>query len=76
MIEWSVTMRDEETWFPGGLVAPHHRTESDSSSVVQTMVARLKRRSIAAMPEMTGGESSTRAVSVVGPCPPAPSSLS
>ena len=76
MIEWSVTMRDEEAWLPGGLVSPHHSTESDSSSVVQMTVARLKRRSIAAMPEMTGAVSSTSAVAVTAPLPPWPLSLS
>ena len=41
LIEWSVTNRDEDALFAGGVLVSHHRTESDSSSVVQTTVARL-----------------------------------
>ena len=71
---WSVTRIELDSEFAaGGVAVSHTMTELDGSSVVHPIVARLKRSSVTAVPEMTGGVSSTMAVSEVGPDPPEPS---
>src|SRR5207253_590997 len=62
--------------FPGGVPTPEETSESDNSSVVHPMSARLNRKFDAAVPEMTGGESSTTAYAYTGPLPPSPLLLS
>ena len=55
---------------------PQETNESAGSSVVHPIDARLNLTPDTLTPLMTGGVSSTSAVSVTGPLPPSPSSLS